>query len=375
VLINTIVISIILFSGSLYSRSKQLSVSGDQTRLGYIKFICFILILQSGLRNVAVGADTFAYYTLFEKIKHTSWTQIWVIFLNHYSKGIGKDPGYFAIQKLIQVVIPNYQLFLFVISILFFSALGNFIYKNTTKLEHAIFAFVLYSCLFYNFFSITGHRQTIATAGTLFGYEFIKNKKFLLFLLLILIASTIHKSSLIFLPFYFFANIKNTKLFHEAVLIFFPFLILNRNEISNLFISVGGYEQYGLIEGAGAYTFSSVLLIVALVSWWRMKTVFQIYPYIKPLYNAFAIAVLLTPLTFINPNSMRVVQYFSIFLLVLIPAVIQSFQLQNFKIKQAIYGIAIFSLLVLSIRNNWNIEYRFFWQEMELGANYKYSNL
>jgi hypothetical protein len=372
---NIIIICITLISGFFYSKNKYLDVNSNHNRLRYIQFMCLVLILQSGLRNVAVGADTYAYYNLFEKIKHTTWTQIWGILVDHYSKGTGKDPGYVVIQKLIQVLINDYQLFLFALSFLFFTALGNFIYKNTHKLDHAIFAFVLYSCLFYNFFSITGHRQTIATAATLFSFELIKKRKFFPFLTLILVASTIHKSSLIFLPFYFLANIKNTKLIYGSVLLLFPFLIIKRYEINNLLISAGSYEQYGIIEGAGAYTFTMVLLIVAVVSWWRMRSVFQIYGHIKPLYNAFAIAIFMTPLTFINPNSMRVVQYFSIFLLVLIPAVIHSFQLQNFKIKQAIYGIAILALLILSIRNNWNIEYRFFWQEMELGANYKYSKL
>jgi hypothetical protein len=374
-IINTIVILIILISGSYYSQRKRLSVESDHYRLRYIKLICFVLILQSGLRNIAVGADTFAYYTLFEKIKYTSWTQIWNIILDYYSKGVGKDPGYLVFQKMVQITIPNYQLFLFIISIIFFSALGNFIYKNTYKIKHAIFAFVLYSCLFYNFFSITGHRQTIATAATLFGYELIKKRKLALFILVIFFASTIHKSSLIFLPFYFVANIKSTKYIIGAVLILFPILIIYRYEISNLLIFTGVYEQYGLIEGTGAFTFTSVLLIVALVSLWRIKITFEINKEVKSLYNAFAIAIFLTPLTFINPNSMRVVQYFSIFLLALIPIVIQSFQLQRFKIKQTIYGIAIAMLLALSVSNNWNIDYKFFWQEMELGANYKNYNL
>ena len=85
--------------------------------------------------------------------------------------GIGKDPGYLAFQKIVQIFTSEYQVFLFVIAIIFFSALGNFIYKNTTRLNDAIIAFFIYSVLFYSFFSITGHRQTIATAATLGNFR------------------------------------------------------------------------------------------------------------------------------------------------------------------------------------------------------------
>jgi transmembrane protein EpsG len=191
-IVNVIVILIILISGLVYSDRKSQFVDSDYNRKRYIKFVSFILILQSGLRNVAVGADTYAYYKNFEEIKNTSWQQIWNIIYEYYTAGTGKDPGYPAFLKVVQILITNYQIFLFLIAVFFFIALGSFIYKNTNKLNDAIFAFVLYSSLFYNFFSITGIRQTIATAATLFGYELIKKRKLIPFLILILLASTIH---------------------------------------------------------------------------------------------------------------------------------------------------------------------------------------
>lgn len=368
---NLIVIITILISGHLYSKGTSLYVDSNYNRKKYIKFISIILIIQSGFRNVAVGADTYAYYSSFEGIKRTSWIQIWSILTDYYSQDIGKDPGYYVLQKIIQIMFPNFQIFLLLIAILFFSALGGFIYKNTSKLSHAIFAFVLYSCLFYNFFSITGLRQTIATAATLYSFELIKKKKLFPFLILILLASTIHKSSLVFLPFYFIANIKSTKFVYGVTLLSFPVVFTYMEPINNFLKKAGGYDQYDKFAGAGAYTFTIMLLLVAIVSWWRIKPVLYFHKEAKLFYNAFALAIFLTPLTFINQSSMRIVQYFSIFLLVLLPAVIQSFQLLSSQTKKIIFSFAIVLLVTLTIRSNWNEEYKFFWQTMELGENYK----
>jgi len=143
-LVNLIVIIITLFAGYIYSQGPSSYVDSNYNRKRYIKLMCFILIFQSGLRNVAVGSDTYAYYEGFENIKKTSWSQIWQAFIDYYTQGIGKDPGYPLFEKIVQIIIPYNQLFLFVIDILFFSALGIFIFKNTTKLTDAIFAFILY---------------------------------------------------------------------------------------------------------------------------------------------------------------------------------------------------------------------------------------
>jgi hypothetical protein len=371
-IINLIVISICLISGLIFWDKKGSDVNDPIIRKRYIVFISVILILQSGLRNIAVGADTYTYFLIFESVKKMSWSDIYTQIVAFYGLGIGKDPGYLAFQKIIQYVIPNYQLFLLIIAILYFSALGNFIYKNTIRFKDTIFAFVLYSALFYSFFSITGHRQTIATAVILYSFELIKKRKLIPFLLIILLASTIHKSALIFLPFYYISPIKYTRFFFWSIASIFPVLMLYRIQVTELLTNTGGevYSVYGEYEGAGTYTFTAMLLLIALASWWRFKPTLRLNPQVQPFYNALLLAILFTPLTWVNPSAMRTVQYFSIFLLLLIPSVIQSFQNQSKKTEKFIYWILILSLVLLYIKSGWQHEYRFFWQDMKLDPNY-----
>lgn len=362
---NLVVISITILLGLILSDPKITPWSEEIKRERYIWIICVILILQSGLRNVAVGADTFSYYRSFEQVKQMDWSSVLDTVSNYYLNGIGKDPGYVVLQKIVQSVIGDYQIFLFLIAIFFFTALGCFIFKNTTGLWAAMFAFVLYSSLFYAFFSITGHRQTIATAATLFSFELIKKRKFLSFLILIALASTVHRSCLVFLPFYFLFNLKSRILFPIALTLF-PLIMYYREGISEIIKNIAGYENYTIYAGAGTYTFTAMLLLVSFLAWWRMKYVLFKNVKAKPLFNALIVAMALTPLTWVNPSAMRAVQYFSIFLLVLIPTVIDSFPYDRVNVRRIGFAFAIIGLIILSIQADWNTEYGFFWQVMEL---------
>lgn len=371
-IVNLIVIALILIFGLLYSKGLKQEIDSPRNRKKYIQIISFILILQSGLRNVAVGDDTYAYFLKFEEVKRTSWSNIYESLREYYQLGIGKDPGYLVFQKVLQLFTDEYQVFLFIVAILFFVALGNFIYKNTTRLNDAIIAFVIYSVLFYSFFSITGIRQTIVTAATLYGYELIKRKKLLPFLILIVLASTIHKSVLIFIPFYFIARINNPKYLYRGILLLFPVFMVYKNSIADYLKLLGGYEDYDQFKDAGTYTFTIMFLLISIVALWRSKTVLKCNENGQYYYNAFSIALLFLPLTWVNPNAMRIVQYFSIFMMLFIPEIIHSFQKVSIKIRKDIFRFTIILLIVLFLKSNWGdkIPYGFFWEEMRLGGNY-----
>lgn len=344
---------------------------GEAGRKGYIILVSTLLALQSGLRHWAVGADTYAYYEYhFEPSKYRSWSSIFSDLSAYYWEGVGKDPGYSVFSKLTQCVFPHYQLFLICIAVLFFSALAYFIYSNTKTISNAAVAYVLYCALFFSFFSITGHRQTIATAAALYAYKYIKARKLLRFLVLILVASTIHKSVLIFIPFYFAAPVRGTKWIYLALVVLFPVLMVYRNSIISFLGYFGGYSTYGEQEGAGTYTFSLMLLVFSAVAVWRMPAVLRDDPKARFAYNALAIAVSLTPLTWVNQSAMRVVQYFSLFLLLLAPKVVDSFRSDSAHTRQMAYWCCLGALIALSIRAHWGFEYAFFWQHMELPDNY-----
>ena len=341
-------------------------------RKKYIIIISLLLILQSGLRHVAVGPDTYAYYLMFEDIKSISWEQAIYSVKEYFLFGIGKDPGYILFQKLFQIFINNYQIYLIFVAMIFFISFGVLIYKNAYSIREIMFAFVLYSAMFYHFFSITGTRQTIATAASFWGFDFIKKKKLLPFIILIMLASTIHRSVLLFLPFYFLINLKKANFIYKAAIFIFPLAMIYRKPLAIIMAKASGsgvYLNYALSDyKASAPIFTALIILLVIVGLIFMRYALNLNPDVSPFYTAIALSFIFTPLIWVDPSFMRVVQYFSIFMVFFIPKIIDIVTLSDQRIKTAIYVCIYLILIFLVIKNGG--EYKFFWQEMDLGENY-----
>lgn len=368
---NLIVIFLILALGFLFPEKQIPFVVADKNnrkigfkskyRKEYIIIISIILILQSGLRHWSVGSDTNNYYFMFERVMDISWSEIFNGFKQLYQPGDERDPGYNLFQKFVQLFITDYQLYLIFVAIIFFSAFGSFIYRNTSRISDAVMAFLFYSVLFYAFFSITGIRQTIATAIALVSFELIKKRNLPFFLILIFLASTIHKSALIFIPFYFAPMIKNVKFFYGTVLFIFPLLFFFRETLSTIFTSLGGYQDFVRYEGAGTPIFTALMILVAIFSFFRYKEVVLENPNSKLMYFAITIALFFTPLTWVNPSAMRVVQYFSIFMVLLVPKVISTFKSTTDDWDRVIYVFFVIAIILIYLLRS-ESDYKFFWQ-------------
>lgn len=323
----------------------------------FVFFATLNWIVLSGFRHISIGADTLAYFHSYNRTIGTTWSELFNNFVQiifYGSEELGKDPGYSIFVKITQLLTHNYQIFLIIIALIFTIPLGLWIYRNS---RNTFISYLIYSVLFYSFFSITGFRQTIATSiVVLIGYKYIKERRLLPFILLTFIGFTIHKSALVFFPFYFLANKKVTKKYLITILAIFPLLMFFRVPLALFFQDVSGYE-YGIYEGAGTFNFTILLLLVTIVGIWRSKTILANYPQALHFFNALIISVLVTPLTWVNPSAMRVVQYYSIFLMLLVPEIINSFKKEE---RPMVYFVVISLLVLLLLRSN--PQYMFFWQ-------------
>jgi transmembrane protein EpsG len=244
--------------------------------------------------------------------------------------------------------------YLVLIAMIFMIPLGYFIYKYSSE---PLISFLLFSVLFYEFFAVTGLRQTVATAlVVLVGYHFVRARKLGWFLLLVCIAMTIHKSSLIFVPFYFLANKQLTKAYLMTMFGVIVGLFVFRNPFFDLLVQVSGYDTYSAMDGAGAVNFSLMLLSVLFVALWRKDQILANNPSAIHFFNALLLAACLLPLTFLNPSMMRLVQYFSLFLLLMIPEIVGTFERRE---RLVVYYSAVMLLGLLFIREA--PVYSFFW--------------
>lgn len=331
------------------------------------KLFCIICsvawILISGLRNVSVGADTLAYERKFYEVANMSWASLWNNIVYYISSGQiftettdFKDVGLYVFNKIIQVFFPTYQGYLFVVAVIFMVALGRFIYKNS---RDPFISFLLFDCLFYSFYAITGTRQTVATAiVVLFGYEAIKERKLLKFSALMLLALLVHKSAICFFPFYFLYEKKITKKYLGIMAGIIAISFVFRYQLIVFLGGLVGYSRYAVqYDTSGPITFTFLLIMVFALTAIKKDEIIRINPNEPGIINALILSLCFLPLAFIDPSAMRVTYYFAIFLMLLLPDLVDA---MNRKYYQLIYfGLSLVMILLL-IRNN--PQYAFFWQ-------------
>ena len=230
-------------------------------------------------------------------------------------------------------------------------------------------SFCVYQVLLYSFFSITGIRQTIATIATIYGIKLIKERKLIQFVLIILLAGLVHKSVLIFLPFYIIARIPLGKFAILGSIIGLPIIFPFARTIALFLATVSASDQYMMyaesdFATSGAQNFLIfILLSGVIVLYAKFKDNKAIPDYVS---NAIAIAIFFTPMMWVDPTLMRVIQYFSIFVLVGLPP---SFKVIKTYLKtDVVYWLFLLVLIATIIRHNY--EYGFLWDTMRLGENY-----
>lgn len=314
-------------------------------------------ILISGLRGLSVGADTFTYYYSYQNVKNMSFNELFQNVLVKIVSNIdNKDPGYDFFVKLTQILSDDYQIFLMIVALIF---MIPFIIWAWSESKNPLISFVLYSSLFYAFFAITGIRQTISTAlVVLVGDRLIKERKLIPFLAVAFVASLIHMSSLVFVPFYFLSRIKIKQytVFLAGLACAISFLF--KSQLKSILIFISGYEDYSAAyAGAGTSTFTVLLLALFVMSIFAYRRDKHIEEN-RRFYIALYLAMFFVPLTWLNPSAMRIVQYFSIYLVLLIPEMIEAVFSEESK-KSA--TIIIVSVLVFLLFKS-NPQYVFFWQ-------------
>jgi len=159
--------------------------------------------------------DLKVYYTYYDHLISTPWNEIFEV--SRF------EPGYAILNKALATLVPWAQFILIAEAVISVYCVCRFIYKNS---EYPFQAMIFYITLGTMVFQLTGFRQAFAMSLCLFGVEYIKRRKVIRFVLIVLLAISIHKSAMVFLPFYFIANRKPT-LINNIASIFLIFVTVN----------------------------------------------------------------------------------------------------------------------------------------------------
>ena len=336
-------------------------------RKWYVFIIISLLVLESCLRNVLVGPDTIHYYTSFVKVSNQSWDNLLGAFSSVYSEGEGKDPGFLIFMKACQILSLDFNVFLFLCALPFFIPLGIILYRYSTSVLQLMFAFTLYVALF-NIVALSGIRQQIATGLCFVSFLQLDKGKLIPAILLILLGATIHISTLVFLsiPVLRYLSPQIIKSFHLFSFATIPFIIVFAAPIILLLASILANDYYsGYAESESSESSAKYIIMMELLSLFCFifisKSQIARNERTRLLYCMLPMLTMTAPLISLNGVMIRIGQYFTMYMMLLVPRAIDS--MSKGSTRYLLYFGMIVILILMSMRGG-DFKYYFFWQSV-----------
>lgn len=173
---------------------RKLSINKNCVLIVLAFFPLWILL---AFRDKTVGVDTGGtYYYIYRNILYGEYAR---------SVRVQVEQGYLLLNRLILHYNQSYFAVIFVTGTVSWFLFYRYIIKKSLDPSLSILIFFLNFFYFHQFNVI---RQLLSCAIALQGFQFIYERKFLKYLLVILLAASIHKMVLLLVPIYFIYNIK-----------------------------------------------------------------------------------------------------------------------------------------------------------------------
>lgn len=235
-------------------------VTAKKHRMWYVFSTFLIIFLFAALRKYTIGIDLELHYAKnFERIAILPWSEV--------PSFIAYDPGFNILCKLISYISTDRQAFIVITSLIVFGLVGRYIYINGKDVVLETFMFLVSFC-YMMYMNIIA--QAVAMAIFLFAMEFLKEKKYIKYVLAVLLASSIHVSAIILLlmiPLSFLKVDRKNVLRFTVILLFVLFAY---NRVFDIFATIipefGRYLEAGNVHGQstrlGIFALSLILIYV-----------------------------------------------------------------------------------------------------------------
>lgn len=341
----------------LYGGTNQYFNNEKKQRITIFLFFAIAFVLLA-LRDKSVGVDLSAYLPNFNVVKKLSFEQLFDKF--------ERERGFWILNKIISLFTGEEQVFLIIMALITVIPVAKLYIKES---ENALLSIAIFLIMPNFAMMFSGLRQAVAISLVAIAFKYVKEKKLIKFILIILLAITFHKSAFIaFLiyPFYHM-NITKGKLF-AIIPAIIAILVFNKPIFEFLLEFMGEYGEKYEYEETTAYT---MIILFAL---------FFVFSYFAPdekqmdknamgLRNIGVLALTLQIFALANPVAMRMNYYVIIFLPLLLPKVINRVHERNKQFYQFIgLIIAIFFFVYYIYNTNTGEDilelypYKAFWQ-------------
>lgn len=349
---------IFLFIALIFIQVISQAQIGKKKRL-FQTISCFILLwLIQGLRHADIGIDSATSYRPYFEHLSVNWNSIFDlsdVFANY-------EIGYIELNKLFKFFISeDTQLFILFCSFLCIAPIAFIIYKYSTNI---VFSFWIFSSLQIYLFGFSGIRQVIAIGFCCLSFHYIIKQRLLIFVALVLLASTIHTSAILFLPAYWLYHYikltaKKTFLALLAIIMLtFSFKTIAVTVVSILF----GGEKYLSALSENTIPSYNLLIIFILV---LFSTFLSKDENLVKLRSFVLMAVAFQTLGILSNHATRIGYYYYVYFMLVIPHIID-FRFTKIERKFITYAVCLL-LCVFFFYVNGNgylevIPYKFFWE-------------
>lgn len=166
---------------------------------GLATIMCSVMVCISGLRRGYI--DTRAYRLGFISLDVSevlNWTFL--------TSGQSRDRGFSFLSAVIKLFTDNSQVFLFILALVTVGCLFWGIVNRVPQAELGIFFFITTGCFID---TMNGVRQYLVSALLFFFLpQLLEERKFIKYMVVVILLSTVHGSALLFIPIYFIATKK-----------------------------------------------------------------------------------------------------------------------------------------------------------------------
>lgn len=357
---------VVLFALILLSEKtqKKVFIAGNYVapvsgRKMYLYIVAVILIFFMGLRATSVGCDVIQYLYRYENA-----TELYNIGLSYSEWGFNYISYFF--HNILNV---DFQVFLFAIAILCVSSISTCVYRYSDNILLSIITYLTVGNFTMN---LSGLRQTVAISIVLFSILVAEKKKLVPFFALVMLASVIHNSAVVFFPVYFLWGRRLNRKTGAILLIISVAAIAYRTFLNPLIgiLSPERYSIYNLTEG---YAINPLVILVPIVfcvySLFFMKQDGGEFSQKDSFFFIFSCINVFTSMLSLSNNQLgRLGFYFAIGNMIVISSAVQGHKENDYRVAHGIeYLIVILCFLyffistpggTLSIDN-----YLFFWQQ------------
>lgn len=336
-----------------YKKSIKFNDKVKQKFLLWCGLFMFVII---AFRHKEVGSnDSQNYFNNWELLSGLTFDG-----LKSFMRDSSFEKGYLLFVWIFSHIFPEGQ-FVFIISALIFTvSVCRFIYINSEDPE---LSFVMFICLGLYSFMVQGLRQAIAMCICLFAIEFCKKRKFIPFILLVLLASTFHTSAIVFFVVYFIYGFTMNVRTAVAALGISGILIAFSGPIAAIGNIVFEREYENEVETGGfvAVAIYAIILLVAIVFSGKRRK--------EKNYSFFIFTTFLGAIFYLMRYTgvqvaERISFYFMFGQLIALPNAITRFDKHvSFIIKCVVIALS-FALFTYRLSGDGLVAYRFFWQEV-----------